>query len=167
MKRKIASLDVFVDTESKDSSATRKVGPDQYVITIRPSQTSGNGDDSFSLKTDRDLQTTLAHELGHFVALVTKDKTHDNTFQLYYQLTGDTSPLIPAEKLAWKLAHVIYPELDIDNERLAMDSYTKMAWGMFPDSKLVRKARCWEFGGLAVILALYWFAGLLVMGGGR
>lgn len=193
MKRKIASLDVYVDSDSQDSSGTKQIGPNQFVIQLNPKQEI-DGTGRLNLNSTRQLQTTLAHELGHFVALITGDQTHKREFQMYYQLTGDTSPLIPAEKLAWELAHEIKPDLDTENERLAMESYTKMQWGNFPmepipsglpmpketaearrarlsalywkaeDSKRLR-ARVIEFGTLGFLFVLYWFAGLLTLGG--
>lgn len=133
MEHKIATVEIYMDTETQNSSVTRKTGPHTYRVQINPNQSPGDGSDKFSLKTVKDFQTTLAHELGHFISILTKDETHAPANNLLFQLTGDTSTVIPAEKKAWSLAHIMVPDLNTENEAHAMASY-----------KALDKSRSWR-----------------------
>jgi hypothetical protein len=119
MRERIATIEVYVDTESSDASATRQTSVDSFRVTI-----NAKG----KRFTDRSLfQTTLAHELGHVVALLTRDPTHKDEYHNYSQMTGDSSLLIPAEKKAWALASDMVP-LDKTEERRCLKTYEDNAW---------------------------------------
>ena len=122
MKRKIATLDVYIDPESNEPSSTGKVdgapdGPGRYQLTVNKGTKVGE------IKTMGEFRSTFAHELGHFVSLVTRDETHDPTLRLFSNLTGNGSLVLPAETKAWEVAQEIYPALDEKHAKTLLDTY--------------------------------------------
>jgi hypothetical protein len=135
MQKKIATLEVFVNTNPEAISYTRRTGKVEFKIQLSPDV---QGRREAGLPPDDSIEgfrTVLAHELGHFVALLTKDETHNPVNQLMFRLTGDPTPLRQAEKKAWAIAHEIYPNLDREDERSALASYgttpDTSTWKMF------------------------------------
>jgi hypothetical protein len=119
MQKKIATLEIWYDSANVPSGSGRR-SDGTYRITMTP-----GGD--IPIDTRDKFQTALAHELGHFVALLTKDETHDPANQFYHRLTGDSSSLIPGELKAWALAKKISPDLDKTFERECIASYERSA----------------------------------------
>ena len=123
MKRKIATLDVYVDSDESAFSFTRKTESGKYetVMATNDSHAKENGHNGIhDIETFR---TVFAHELGHFVAVVTKDESHNPINQYLFRLTNDRSTLVAGEKRAWEFAHLIYPNLNREDERFALKSY--------------------------------------------
>jgi hypothetical protein len=127
MKRKVATLEVFIDTDITDmASACAQTGRDTYILIMCPNQTN-----AIPCKTRDEFQTIMAHELGHFVALVTRDPTHYSN--AVAQIPGSTTAMIPGERKAWQIAHTILPTLLPSSERLCLASYERgseqeLAW---------------------------------------
>lgn len=66
--------------------------------------------------------TILAHELGHFIGRLVGARSHNRGFRFYY---GN----IPAEKDAWALAKMIFPNLSEEVEKAAMSTYEVVEGG--------------------------------------
>lgn len=115
-KRKLATLEVWVDEDDREGSSFLNANREsnEYVITIRP-----NGVDK--LNTIKRLQTTLAHELGHFAAHVLRDESHDPFLLSMAQFIN--SGLLPAEKKANEIAGQMGLELDKGQLQEAIDTY--------------------------------------------
>lgn len=108
MKRKIATLDIFADDIAENSGA-EEVSPGRYQIDLALNGVTSVG--GFP----KDVQTSLAHELGHFVAMVTGDPTHGNIAAV---------TRLPGEKKAWELAEKILPgKINKLQKQLGLRSY--------------------------------------------
>jgi hypothetical protein len=119
MEKTLATLRLIVSDET-GPSGLREDGDNQYTITLRRS-------DSKTLRESRDfIQTTLAHELGHFVAKVTHDDSHHSSDHVLAMIFGPQA-LMPAEEKAWKIAHKIHPTLNRKIEAYDMGTYVKGA----------------------------------------
>lgn len=126
MVRLLASLDVVGVTDS--STSTGLFTPEQtkkgnYAILLNlPEAASvivGAGE---SLTRDN-LETVLAHELGHFIANVFHDPTHDEDKIKKAWDAEDGKLLVPTEIKAWDLAEVIKPNLNKTIREYALKSY--------------------------------------------
>jgi hypothetical protein len=120
--QKIATLSFFINPTSRNSSLTRQVGPQEYQTVINGGMIANDGTD-FTIRTQKDFQTVAAHELGHFLALISKDPTHSREALRHHQTMFGELASIPAEKRAWELAHLIYPNLDRGNETKSLKTY--------------------------------------------
>jgi hypothetical protein len=121
MQKKIATLEVFYD-DSRVPSRSGQDSPTTFHIIMTP------GSPEIPINTKARFQATLAHELGHFVALLTRDETHNPINHLTYQsFMGDSSSLLPREYKAWAIAKEIIPDLDREQERKCLQSYEKQA----------------------------------------
>ena len=146
MKRKIATLDVYV-SDDKTASGTRQTSPSTFELTM-------NAGSPCNPTIGRlEFQTIMAHELGHFVALVTHDPTHNVPVveHLLSRITGDASALVPGEKRAWEIAREILPNLDTAKEKKCLDSYKATTWGSDPEDSAPRWYWVTAFLGLAVL----------------
>jgi hypothetical protein len=189
MKRQIARLDVFVDTESNSPSGTAQVENGRFVLNMNLGDSK-----TIPIDTKEAFQAVFAHELGHFVAMIMRDPTHDPSNKLFQMITNDSSAVLPAERKAWEIAKEIVPDLDRTTEAKCLKSYEdNSSWsdscepipsglpGVCPEddeakdrlramywkaeeAKQAHKAHVWEWSILAVIFGLYWIAGLLNMG---
>ena len=124
--RKIASLDVYINQESEDSAFTTG-DRGKFVICIN------RGPAEMAIDTPAQFQDVLAHELGHFVALLSKDPTQSSEVKFLANLTGDQSFVISAEKKAWELGKKIRPAIDGEQEKLAMATYYRESSLPLPD----------------------------------
>ena len=98
MKRLVANLKIYVDSEEKvEPSGARVVDIDEneFEITLRP-----NGD-TFPGITDNITPAVLAHELGHFISYIQREKNHTALYKALYGYSD-------AENLAWTRAEEIF-----------------------------------------------------------
>ena len=115
MEKTLATVTIKIG-DTVGSSGTHDGGDGNFTITVNPS------DLAETRKQPDFFQTTLAHELGHVVSLITKDKSHDNMDLVLSKMFGPQM-LIPAEAKAWKIAHQIHPTLNPAIERADMATY--------------------------------------------
>jgi len=144
MQKKIATIEVFVDPESRESSGSS--GKDgKYVLFIRrgpiPPKNLGQ------------LQSVIAHEFGHLIGLITQDPTHDTQNQIAYHLTDNTDFVLPAERKAWAWAHEMLPNVDSEMERVALQSYEEKAqhWG-FAHTPPSEPVPVWYWVAMAILI---------------
>lgn len=126
MRTKIANLEVFIiegDTAEDRKEQQRPPGSSFYFkddpmkmrLNLAPMEDRA-GLIKAGIKSDNPkeaVQTIVAHELGHFVAAITKDATHEKLFRFML------GPL-PAENKAWEIAENILPDLDQRLKRKVM-----------------------------------------------
>ena len=121
MKRKVATLDVYIDPESTDSSVTSgSYGPGNYSITIN------KGEKPHAVTNMGKFQSTLAHELGHFVGLLTMDASHDVRLAREMRDNGTQGRQIlslPAERKAWEFANIINPYINPEDIKNSLATY--------------------------------------------
>jgi hypothetical protein len=122
--KKIATLNVYLDesTEHSDiSSAVRSRDENGvYELWLRPFVDGKILKENAGYElTTKGFQTIVAHELGHFLAMITLDPTHS---KLAYFIMGQTV----GERKAWKLANEIKPDLDKGLEKIALDQAEKV-----------------------------------------
>ena len=111
---KIASLDVYINDDDKIPSRLGKVGPKEYELDVCPlvderllENLKKHG--RIEGSTIDLMQSIIAHELGHFVAHITKCPTHarDSFTDVKTTVNGVESVVgisLPAEVRAWTLA---------------------------------------------------------------
>lgn len=125
MEKTLAVITVTISDAPLDgdtgSSGSRPTGEDTYQVVLRP--VADKAIDSTSWDAKNAAETVLAHELGHVIAHIFHDPTHKPGLQWLANITGDNSPLVPAEKLAWKLGKTMYPKLDKEQADKALASY--------------------------------------------
>ena len=116
----IATLEFWYEPNPNPdkSSAERQIGPKEYQIFLRPKSDSGFLKQLKVPETQKAVESIMAHELGHFLAQVMRDPTHNPMLR---QLLG---PLAGEEK-AWKLAEKI-TDIDSTVEKKALDTYRKL-----------------------------------------
>jgi hypothetical protein len=119
MKELLGTLHFYVTDENMGmSSAEKQTGPKEYEICIRPI-----ADKTFAEMLEmpiniNTLETIISHELGHFVASISQDVSHNPMYRM-------TFGPYDGEKRAWELAHEIKPDLNPLIERKALGSYQK------------------------------------------
>jgi hypothetical protein len=132
MKRKIATLEVWIDeTEGAKSALQARMSSDEFRLIIAPNedeQSKGPGN----------LPSIIAHELGHFMAHLLKDKAHTRLNRLapivnFRKMVGDWSNQLekrftrevelPTEVQAWKYADMIYPNVKQEIRAAALYTY--------------------------------------------
>lgn len=120
-KRLVANLKVVFDpTDTKQPSGIERENG-EFTLILRPYKDAQFLNEANPLGDHRrTLQTIIAHELGHFVAMITKDPTHNNPLEQY-----GLAPLTPGEQKAWEIAKEIVPDIDPNLENKAMESYKK------------------------------------------
>lgn len=125
MKTKAATLEVYVDNDPnpEEVSGIKQTSENTWILTMYPNQKAT------PCKTREEFQTIMAHELGHFVAMVTRDETHySNAAIAGKTLFGDSPSLaLPGERKAWQIAHKIYPDLLASSEKDCLGSYEDAA----------------------------------------
>jgi hypothetical protein len=67
-------------------------------------------------------ETVLAHELGHVIASIFQEPSHNPALKMLAQILGE-QVLVPTEKRAWQLGEAIYPELSQAQKNQAIQSY--------------------------------------------
>ena len=80
--------------------------------------------------TREQFDTIMAHELGHFIAYVTVDPSHYNAASTLASKLGGEPPAIvqvPMERFAWRMAHIIYPNLLPEIEKTCIGTYEDAA----------------------------------------
>ena len=129
MKNKVATLEVYIDNDPspENVSGIAQTSPDTWVLTMYPNQKATPA------KTQAEFQTIMAHELGHFVAMVTHDQTHYSNAAIAGKTLFHDSPTLalPGERKAWQIAHDIYPNLLASSEKSCLDSYENAAKAEF------------------------------------
>lgn len=128
MKKVLATLTITLDTDSLGSSGTFSNDGKDFQMLIKteggkPHSLDNPSDYDFRIGSLKTLQTVIAHELGHFVSIITKDETHDLDKMRMYQIFQEPDLILPAERKAWKIAHLIYPDLDTENEKASLKTY--------------------------------------------
>ena len=130
MNKTIATLQVIVtnDEEFKQGGKTHKVpkssaiftaDPPNYRLYLNPVE-DVKSMESVGTPCDGEtmLQTIMAHELGHFICLLTQDETHNPLYCLLFgQMNG--------EKKAWELAEKMFPAYDKILKETALKSHEK------------------------------------------
>jgi hypothetical protein len=139
MKKKIATLDVYVDSESTESCGTGNVEPQPGDTCRRFQLTMNKGEGNHLVKDGETFRTVMAHELGHFLCMVTDDKSHDPMALVGFSATQDTSLAMPAEVRAWEFAYKIYPQLDIAAVHSGLHSYENLVFQPSREQKLLAK----------------------------
>lgn len=140
MKRKIASLDVYIDLDTTDTASNmRQYGSTNYELTMYPNQ------GYTPAKTRDQFQSIMAHELGHFVAMVSRDPTHYSDAALMGKLVKSPTLALAGERKAWEIAHTILPTLLDSTEQSCLKSYETASAS---ELNWIRK----EFGEEAVTL---------------
>ena len=119
MKRQVARVNIYINPVSTESSVTADSRNGEFDITIN------QGEGKHAIKNVSDFQTTLAHELGHVIALLTKDPSHDTrqNFAARDDFGGTHQLNIGAEERAWQFAHDIWPDLNQKAEDWSLGTY--------------------------------------------
>jgi|ERR1700674_332973 len=132
MVKTIATLDVIISDGIGDRLADYPSGMlapsndgtrDHYTVTLRPKV---DGPILDAIREPRNLdnvETLLAHELGHFVATLFADPSHDRRMKLLSMLLNDSSLNLNAEKKAWEIGEKIYPQLNQRLKAKALQGY--------------------------------------------
>jgi hypothetical protein len=131
MQTTIATLDVVISDGINDPlgdfpSGMLKPRGDRshYTITLRPKV---DGPILEAIRQPRNLasvETLLAHELGHFVATVFNDPTHNPKLKILSVMIGDSRLNIAAEEKAWELGEIINPKLSQGIKHAALEGYS-------------------------------------------
>lgn len=130
MKKLIAKINIYQDDEV-EGAVSEAVGEKEYSGFLNPSVDlkAFNDEGKKKAKTVKEKgfveESILAHELGHIVAHIFSDPTHNKTDNFIAQMLGigDGSVLIPAEKRAWEIAHSMGLPLSKEAEEVGMASY--------------------------------------------
>lgn len=125
MEKPIAMLLVYVSDDATKPSALEwdERKPGIFELGIRP-----NADIAVAkaakIKADKQFtQTVVAHELGHFVASITDGVQGSQSD--FMRAIGLYNPQldVPAEQLAWDIAHKMGLKLNPKVEQFAMNTY--------------------------------------------
>jgi hypothetical protein len=116
MKQLLATLRFYVDNDTPNlSSAEEQTGPNEYEINIRPENDRKFSEMLNIPETREATQSIIAHELGHFIATVTHDPTHQPLYRVFNgPLAGETK--------AWDIAEKIVP-IEKKVRKIALNSY--------------------------------------------
>lgn len=126
MEKTLATLTIILSDDNQGASSNLSFpadGSPNYSLIIKPNV------DKVILSAAREplnmanLETILAHELGHFIADVLKDKTHSPAILRLARMMDDSRLLFPAENKAWKLGEIINPSLNKHIEDFALEGY--------------------------------------------
>jgi hypothetical protein len=129
MEKTIATLTIKITDAVKNASGETRsssMHPPQdggidWLITLRPNADNAIVADSWK---EKDIaESILAHELGHFVARIFRDPTHNPVYRFLAREFDDNSMLLPAEKRAYELGRKIYPNLSQAAEKRALATY--------------------------------------------
>ena len=122
-RKLLATIRVF-EHEQEEGSRSMEVGSKEFEVELAPKTDAQHAIQAGAPRAAKNLltvgETTFAHELGHVVALIMHDPSHDPMYQFMAQVANDARPLVPAEKKAWQLAHTINPKLDTRVEDAAL-----------------------------------------------
>jgi hypothetical protein len=113
MKKKIATLEVWVDENSDGVSRLESIPAiGEYKVVMNP---KADAEEQAIVRHDskRSFATILAHELGHFVSQVLQSPWQRCPWKE------------PGEREAWAVAHQIMPDLDKELEQSALNTYTQ------------------------------------------
>jgi hypothetical protein len=136
MKTKIASLEVYL-TDSQDiPSHLKRTGPQSFELAVNPLIDERvidvlKRDGKITANTTDLMQNIIAHELGHFVAFMTKCPTHSMTNATKRPITvnGEQAYQVlnpQAEMRAWTLAgHMLGDKLSTALRDLSTATYTQ------------------------------------------
>jgi hypothetical protein len=130
MQTKIATLDVVISDGVGDPLANRPSGMlppgngrTNYTVTLRPKIDAPILESIHEKANIPNMETLLAHELGHFVAEVFGDPTHNKATKYLATLLGESSLIVPAEKRAWEIGEIINPKLNRNIRARALQGY--------------------------------------------
>lgn len=128
MKKLIAKINIYQDDEV-EGAVSETVGEKEYSVSLNPS-VDLKAFNREVVKKANSLEekgfieeSILAHELGHIVAHIFSDPTHNKTDNFIAQMFGDGSVVIPAERRAWKIAHSMRLPLSKEAEEVGIASY--------------------------------------------
>lgn len=121
-RKEIANLKIVVDTDTKDVGSIRRIDKHNYELLLTPNTGSDVPVNNMS-----DLRTIFAHELGHFLLMVTRDASQHPSALMWQVITQDSSLALKGEQQAWYAAQQIYPELDPDLAMRCLRSYESSA----------------------------------------
>jgi hypothetical protein len=125
MEKTLAVITITISDEplgSYGSSGSGHVEGNNYYVKILP-----NADKELdpALWADKNAAgTVIAHEIGHVIGRIVGDPREDRINRILANF-GDYSKIIPAEKQAWNLAEIMYPELSKNVEKVALGAYLK------------------------------------------
>ena len=130
MKKLLGTLQVWLDMdETRLPSGIQQVAAREWDLVMRPTKDirllpEAAGRAGF--------QTIMAHEMGHFIAQITRDPVSDKRNWAFGTLPDGSktpSPLsvLGEEKLAWKLARIANPDLLPKIEEYALRGYQQGA----------------------------------------
>lgn len=128
MKRKIATINIYQD-DGVEGAVSEAVGEKEYSISLNPSVDlkAFNESAEKKVKTVKEKgfveESILAHELGHIVAKIFSDPSHNRENNFLAQMFRNNALLLPAEKRAWKIAHSMGLPLSKEAEEVGMASY--------------------------------------------
>lgn len=126
MDRKLLATIRVYEYEQEIGSRSMMTGENEYEVELAPKRDAEHAIKAGAPEAAKNLltlgETTFSHELGHVVALIMHDPTHSPIYHVLARMTGDARPLVPAEKKAWELAHIINPKLDTRVEVAAIHS---------------------------------------------
>lgn len=119
-KIKIATLEVFITDSREIPSNLRRIAPQQFELEVNPLVDEKvleafKADGKIAGQTLDLMQNIIAHELGHFVAFMTKCPTHTLDKQTLRAITvnGESGMQVvnpQAEIRAWTLAGTMLGE---------------------------------------------------------
>lgn len=120
MEKKVATLDVYVSDDYRQSSHLDTADADsgRYVIRLNPLFFG-----QVNWEERKHPWHSFAHELGHFLAELAHRPSHNDLLNMLY------GKLVPREMEAWRIAHEILPEPVMPAvspvERAALGQYAK------------------------------------------
>jgi hypothetical protein len=129
MQSTIATLDVIVSDGVGDPLGEYSTGllppreGNHFKLTIRPKIDAPILANIKEPLNRQNMETLLAHELGHFVAILFSDPTHDRTMRLLSVILNDSTLNLQAEAKAWELGEIIKPKLNKRIEHYALSGY--------------------------------------------
>jgi hypothetical protein len=114
MKQKLATLDVWIDTEEREqvSCLRSDLADKQFELYLHPAADGKESPKGF-LESYRSVASIFAHELGHFVGYVLKSPWQHCPAQVF------------AEREAWDIARKIQPDLDEELAAWAIKTYAE------------------------------------------
>lgn len=119
MREKVATLEIWYDDETDNVSRLENEfdeGEHTARLVLNPAL-----DDQHLLGEVKNKRgkfaAVIAHELGHFVAVLMRSKWQ-------HPIVGALAKL-PGEKEAWNIAHYITPNINAEVQEMALASYEK------------------------------------------